>query len=99
MNGWPQRSAIQCWSFGHTHKPWAHSYGGVLLVNCGSVDKSKDGDTSDAFAILQPAKDTVEVTIERVDYDADAVAAPMVLVLSSRFSLNIVAKEEWSRLG
>ena len=60
--------------FGHTHKPWAHSYGGVLLVNCGSVDKSKDGDTSDAFAILQPAKDTVEVTIERVDYDADAVA-------------------------
>jgi predicted phosphodiesterase len=60
--------------FGHTHKPWAHSYGGVLLVNCGSVGKSKDGDPSDAFAILQPAKDTVEVTIERVDYDADAVA-------------------------
>jgi len=60
--------------FGHTHKPWAHSYGGVLFVNCGSVGKSKDGDPRGAFAILQPAKDTVEVTIERVDYDADAVA-------------------------
>ena len=23
--------------FGHTHKPWVHTYGGVLFVNCGSV--------------------------------------------------------------
>jgi len=61
--------------FGHTHKPWVQEYGGVLFVNCGSVGKPKDGDPRGAFAVLRPAGDTVDVTIERVGYDADAVAA------------------------
>ena len=39
--------------FGHTHKPWVHTYGGVLFVNCGSVGKPKDGDPRAAFAILE----------------------------------------------
>ena len=39
--------------FGHTHKPWIHSYGGVLFVNCGSVGKPKDGDPRAAFALLE----------------------------------------------
>ncbi len=60
--------------FGHTHKPWVHEYGGVLFVNCGSVGKPKDGDPRGAFAVLRPAGETVEVTIERVTYDAEAVA-------------------------
>ena len=29
--------------FGHTHTPWVRRYGGVLLVNCDSVGKPKDG--------------------------------------------------------
>jgi putative phosphoesterase len=61
--------------FGHTHKPWVHAYGGVLFVNCGSIGKPKDGDPRGAFAILTPSADTVDVTIERVPYDADAVAS------------------------
>ncbi|GAC1317561.1 MAG: metallophosphoesterase family protein [Thermoleophilaceae bacterium] len=61
--------------FGHTHKPWVHEYGGVRFVNCGSVGKPKDGDARGAFAILRPADDGIVVTIERVSYDADAVAA------------------------
>ena len=60
--------------FGHTHKPWIRDYGGVLFVNCGSVGKPKDGDPRGAFAILRPALNGVEVTIERVEYDAEAVA-------------------------
>jgi putative phosphoesterase len=60
--------------FGHTHKPWIHSYGAVRFVNCGSVGKPKDGDPRGAFAILAATADDVEVTIERVDYDAEAVA-------------------------
>jgi putative phosphoesterase len=60
--------------FGHTHKPWVHEYGGVLFVNGGSVGKPKDGDPRGAFAVLQPAGDSVQVTIERVAYDAAAVA-------------------------
>jgi putative phosphoesterase len=61
--------------FGHTHKPWVHEYGGVLFVNCGSVGKPKDGDPRGAFAVLDDVGGEVRVTIERVAYDAGAVAA------------------------
>jgi putative phosphoesterase len=61
--------------FGHTHKPWIQSYGGVLFVNCGSVGKPKDGDPRAGFALLElEATGQVRATIERVDYDAEAVA-------------------------
>lgn len=60
--------------FGHTHKPWVHQYGDVLFVNCGSVGKPKDGDPRGAFAILRATETGVDVTIERVEYDAEAVA-------------------------
>ena len=60
--------------FGHTHKPWVHEYGGVLFVNCGSVGKPKDGDRRAGFAVLRPGDTGLEVTIERVPYDAEAVA-------------------------
>ena len=57
--------------FGHTHKPWVHDFGGVRFVNCGSVGKPKDGDPRAAFAVIRGD----EVTIDRVAYDAPAVAA------------------------
>ena len=60
--------------FGHTHKPWVHEYGGVLFVNCGSVGKPKDGDPRAAFAILRATPTGIDVTIERVPYDVQAVA-------------------------
>jgi putative phosphoesterase len=60
--------------FGHTHKPWIHTYGGVLFVNCGSVGKPKDGDPRAAFAILEASDAGVRASIERVPYDAEAVA-------------------------
>jgi putative phosphoesterase len=64
--------------FGHTHRPWIREYGGVLFVNCGSVGKPKDGDPRGSFAILRPAVESVEVTIERVAYDAETVARQVV---------------------
>ena len=61
--------------FGHTHKPWLHEYGGVLFVNCGSVGKPKDGDPRAGFAILElDDAGHVAASIERVPYDAEAVA-------------------------
>lgn len=60
--------------FGHTHKPWDREYGAVRFVNCGSVGKPKDGDPRGAFAILDARSGSLEVTIERVAYDAEAVA-------------------------
>jgi diadenosine tetraphosphatase ApaH/serine/threonine PP2A family protein phosphatase len=64
-------------AFGHTHKPWIREHAGVLFVNCGSVGKPKDGDPRASFAALEPVSGDVRVTIERVPYDADAVAAEM----------------------
>jgi putative phosphoesterase len=61
--------------FGHTHRPWMREHGGVLFVNCGSVGKPKDGDPRGAFAVLDARAGELHVTIERVAYDADAVAA------------------------
>jgi putative phosphoesterase len=60
--------------FGHTHKPWIHTYGGVLFVNCGSVGKPKDGDPRGAFAILESTASGVAPSIDRVPYDAASVA-------------------------
>jgi putative phosphoesterase len=60
--------------FGHTHQPWIHEYGGVLLVNCGSVGKPKDGDPRGAFAVLEGEASGVSPRIERVAYDAESVA-------------------------
>ncbi len=61
-------------AFGHTHKPWIRSYGGVLFVNCGSVGKPKDGDPRAAFAVLTVTAAGVKARIERVAYDAARVA-------------------------
>jgi putative phosphoesterase len=63
--------------FGHTHKPWVREYGGVLFVNCGSVGKPKDGDPRASFAVLEAAAGDRRVGIERIAYDAEAVAARM----------------------
>jgi putative phosphoesterase len=61
--------------FGHTHRPWVREHGGVLFVNCGSVGKPKDGDPRGAFAVLDSSSGELRATIERVAYNAAAVAA------------------------
>ena len=77
--------------FGHTHKPWVHAYGRVLFVNCGSVGKPKDGDPRGAFAVLEAQGSGVRVSIERVDYDAAAVARELAEVgLPSEFAEKLV---------
>jgi putative phosphoesterase len=63
--------------FGHTHEPWVHEYGGVLFVNCGAVGKPKDGDPRASYAVLTNTHDGVAASIERVPYDALAVAREM----------------------
>lgn len=64
--------------FGHTHRPWVREHGGVLFVNCGSVGKPKDGDPRAAFALLETDGERPSVRIERVAYDAEAVAREIV---------------------
>jgi putative phosphoesterase len=78
--------------FGHTHKPWVHEFGGVRFVNCGSVGKPKDGDRRGAFAVLEEEAGGVRVTIERVEYDAQAVAREVAAAgLPGEFADKLVA--------
>ncbi len=78
--------------FGHTHKPWIHEYGGVLFVNCGSVGKPKDGDPRAAFAILEAGKHgPIRASIERVPYDAEAVAREVAAGLPGEYAEKLVA--------
>ena len=60
--------------FGHTHKPWLNTFGGVRFINCGSVGKPKDGDPRASFAVLLLDEGRVIAEIERVDYDVADVA-------------------------
>ena len=78
--------------FGHTHKPWTADFGGVRFVNCGSVGKPKDGDPRGAFAVLTSTASGVEVSIERVEYDADTVAREVAAAgLPHEFADKLVA--------
>jgi putative phosphoesterase len=77
--------------FGHTHRPWVAEFGGVLFVNCGSVGKPKDGDPRAAFAVLRSDGGKVAVDVERVDYDAAAVAREVKQVgLPAEFARKLV---------
>ena len=78
--------------FGHTHKPWVDDFGGVRFVNCGSVGKPKDGDPRGAFAVLAASSAGVDVTIERVEYDAESVAREVAAAgLPQEFASKLVA--------
>lgn len=79
--------------FGHTHKPWIREHGGVLFVNCGSVGKPKDGDPRAAFAVLElDDAGHVQASIERVPYDAEAVAREVAAAgLPSEYGEKLVA--------
>jgi putative phosphoesterase len=78
--------------FGHTHRPWVREHGGVLFVNCGSVGKPKDGDPRAGFAVLRAGFPHPEITIERVAYDADAVARELAAAgLPGEYAAKLVA--------
>ena len=78
--------------FGHTHKPWVREHGGVLFVNCGSVGKPKDGDPRAGFAILDDIDGRLDVTIQRVDYDAEQAARDVAAAgLPSEYGQKLLA--------
>lgn len=59
---------------GHTHIPYVKSYGKKLLVNAGSVGKSKTGSPNANYVIIDIIDSIVEVEIIEVFYDFEKVA-------------------------
>ena len=70
------RGDIVC--FGHTHRPWHRSVGGVHFVNTGSVGRPKDGDPRPGYVVLDVSADVVHVEIVRVRYDVEEAARGII---------------------
>jgi predicted phosphodiesterase len=54
--------------FGHTHKPWQRTIGGVHFVNTGSVGRPKDGDWRAGYVLLDVGEGESNATVVRVPY-------------------------------
>jgi diadenosine tetraphosphatase ApaH/serine/threonine PP2A family protein phosphatase len=61
--------------FGHTHKPWQRTVGGVQFINTGSVGRPKDGDWRACYVLLTIDQSAVSVELVRVSYDVDQAAS------------------------
>lgn len=59
---------------GHTHIPYVKYYGEKLLVNAGSVGKSKTGSPNANYVIIDIIDSIVEVEIIEVFYDFEKIA-------------------------
>ena len=64
--------------FGHTHKPWHRTVGGIHFVNTGSVGRPKDGDPRGGYVLLVVTEHGVGVEFVRVEYDVEATARAIV---------------------
>ena len=60
--------------FGHTHKPWQRTSGGVQFINTGSVGRPKDGDWRACYVLLTIAQSGSKTEFVRVSYDIDQAA-------------------------
>jgi predicted phosphodiesterase len=60
--------------FGHTHKPWQRTVGGIQFINTGSVGRPKDGDWRACYVLLTIDQSAASVDFVRVSYDVDEAA-------------------------
>jgi predicted phosphodiesterase len=60
--------------FGHTHKPWQRTVGGVEFINTGSVGRPKDGDWRAWYVLLTIDHSSASAEFVRVSYDVDQAA-------------------------
>jgi predicted phosphodiesterase len=60
--------------FGHTHKPWQRTVGGIQFVNAGSVGRPKDGDRRACYVSLTIDGSGAGIEFVRVEYDIDEAA-------------------------
>jgi diadenosine tetraphosphatase ApaH/serine/threonine PP2A family protein phosphatase len=60
--------------FGHTHKPWQRTVGGVRFINTGSVGRPKDRDWRACYVMLTIDQSDAGVEFIRVLYDLEQAA-------------------------
>lgn len=65
-------------AFGHTHKPWHRTVGGIHFVNTGSVGRPKDGDWRAGYVRLALGDGDATIEFVRVDYDIERAARGVI---------------------
>lgn len=65
-------------AFGHTHRPWQRTIGGIRFINAGSVGKPKDGDPRAGYVLVTFHGGDNTVEFIRVDYDVESAAAAII---------------------
>lgn len=66
--------SVKIFASGHSHMQSLQGYNGIAYVNPGSVGQPRDEDPRAAFAIIDEAG---QVSLHRVEYDIDTIAAAM----------------------
>lgn len=70
-----QNRSIHVIVMGHTHHSYLQKSGDALLINCGSVGRSKELDRKATYAILSLTEERIDVEIIKVDYPVQNVAS------------------------
>jgi predicted phosphodiesterase len=79
-------------AFGHTHKAWHRTIGGIHFVNTGSVGRPKDGDWRACYVVVEMDGEEVALDFVRVEYDlARAVTGIRESELPDEFAAHLEA--------
>ncbi len=68
LESWLRDEKVSVLCLGHTHRPFVRQVAGGMVVNPGSVGKSKDGDPRAAYGLIWPG-DPPLAEIRRVSWD------------------------------
>ncbi|MBL1408498.1 metallophosphoesterase family protein [Sphingobacterium faecale] len=68
------RGGMDVLVMGHTHYSYIQQFPEALLVNCGSVGRSKEADRKATYTILTISADSIMAEIQKVEYPIQAVA-------------------------
>lgn len=59
---------------GHTHLPYVQKDSGILLINSGSVGRSREDNRKASYAIIELNSEGISAEIRRLDYPIERVA-------------------------
>ncbi|MCB2227010.1 MAG: metallophosphatase family protein [Desulfarculaceae bacterium] len=77
LSAWLEKSGARILCLGHTHQPFMRRVGGGLVLNPGSVGKSKDGDPRASYALIEFGPEP-RAQIVRLPWDIETEARLLI---------------------
>ncbi len=78
LAAWLRAAGARILCLGHTHVPFVRRVGEGLVVNPGSVGKSKDGDPRASYALIEATGDDLKAQIVRLPWDIETEARLLI---------------------